>query len=239
MPVMRAQVVLPYTSGHPEDVSVNVWHFRTSDKAQATFDSIADALQAFYNGIRTMFPSSLDLAGASVRFYDLADAKPRPPLGEQLLGLTPGGLNAVGPSEVAICLSFHGTRIAGVNPARQRGRIYLGPCSSTIIIGSIVPGTTVSAIIQRANELLTTSNGATWDWVIYSQALANDPAPFVPADTTVVGGWVDNEWDTQRRRGTKSTIRVPFGQVARALGEGRSVPELVDQADEVVDIGSS
>jgi len=43
---------------------------------------------------------------------------------------------------------------------------------------------------------------ADWTWVVYSTV---DNAMY-PVDN----GWVDNSWDTQRRRGVKPTARYTF-----------------------------
>jgi hypothetical protein len=43
---------------------------------------------------------------------------------------------------------------------------------------------------------------ASWDWVVYS--------PTDDAYHEVANGWVDNAWDTQRRRGYKPTSRTTF-----------------------------
>jgi len=61
----------------------------------------------------------------------------------------------------------------------------------------------VTALAAAGGALLTASTAAaTWAWLTYSTV--------APGYTQVVNGWVDNEWDTQRRRGRAATSRTTF-----------------------------
>lgn len=115
------------------------------------------------------------------------------------------------PPEVAVCLSFHGDltglveRSGATRPAnRHRGRIFLGPLTTGTV--HKITDTKVAevrdvprqAICDAAGRIIAGVFGATW--CVWSRANA--------ALYPVVGGFVDNAFDTQRRRGVKTTLRT-------------------------------
>lgn len=96
----------------------------------------------------------------------------------------------------ALCLSFY----AGENTGRKRGRLYLPvygrPAAET---AGVRPGATIIAAAKALGVALGGIGGLDVDWVVHSKA---DDASY-----TVTNIWVDDEWDTQRRRGLKATTR--------------------------------
>jgi hypothetical protein len=111
------------------------------------------------------------------------------------------------PAETALCLSFGGQ--GALPEARRKGRIYIGPLSG-VAIGSEGEGrysrphpVLIQTVRLAAQELLNAEPGPdSLSWVVYSRAAG--------ATTDVQGGWIDNEWDTQRRRGRDATVRTPW-----------------------------
>lgn len=97
------------------------------------------------------------------------------------------------PTEVALCLSYSGE---GSAPKRQRqGRIYV-PIGGT----DFRPDTTTRArLIQLGQDLASVGNATFTTWKMYS------PTSTQYIDVTLI--WVDDAWDTQRRRGPKPTTR--------------------------------
>jgi hypothetical protein len=94
--------------------------------------------------------------------------------------------------------------VSGQPQARKRGRIYLGPFDTTQLNadGRILPACQTT-IRNAAQALLTASDVALdWSWAVYS--------PTNASGVIVDNGWVDNEWDTQRRRGRAATTRSTF-----------------------------
>lgn len=53
------------------------------------------------------------------------------------------------------------------------------------------------------------SSGA-WTWCIYSPTTETQTASLASSFIPIVGGWVDNAWDTQRRRGLEPTTRTTW-----------------------------
>ena len=209
MPIVRVQAILPRDTGLPEDVSVNTFHFLTlgAPEGAAGIDDIFAKLKAFYTSIQ-------NLLGAVVappmlfKAYNLSDAPPRAPLAETTHPITPNTSSLV--EEVAVCLSYHGPKASGLAQARRRGRIFIGPLAGSAgvtVANRVRFDSSFSTILKNAGAALRdASNAATeWKWVVYS------PTTTLGAQTTnVTGGWVDDAFDTQRRRGPAPTGRMLF-----------------------------
>lgn len=205
--IFKAQVVFKGASNLPEDVFVNNFYFRNSDNLNP-FSTLPDAIQAvlssFYTGTT---PAAGTVASylspkiqrlAEIRIYDLGQAPPREPT---LRNFTlPAQTGDVLPAEVACVLTFHGPR----NLPRQRGRVFIGPLRTAVL--DQTPPTDVrlsmtalpAALRDRAAMMASTTQNV--DWVVVSQVGA--------VATVVERGWVDNAFDTQRRRGQKPNVRA-------------------------------
>lgn len=99
------------------------------------------------------------------------------------------------PREVALCLSFFG----GNNEPHNRGRLYIPP---TLFTGGVPTVRPTQAMRDKVGELagiFAGLGGVDVDWIVWSKTRA--------AATKVTNWYVDDEWDTQRRRGLKPTTR--------------------------------
>lgn len=218
----RAQVSIPLDSGVPEDAIVNTWHFDDDDDPVAapgdTRDWIMQALRNFYQTIdATLFPRTIG-ANATVKLYDIAAPMPRQPLFTETLALTPADQDAL-PSEVALCLSFAAAMESGVPPARRRGRVFIGPLATTVaeqVNSQSRPSTAAMTVLRDAADAL--QNGVVHPgagnpyrlrWSIYSPK-TDETATVGEAFNDVLSGWVDDAFDTQRRRGPGATSRLVF-----------------------------
>ena len=197
----RAQVVLNMDSGVPADAATNTWYFG-ADTALG-LDNAEAALQQFYADIQTLLSSLINPATSLIKWYDMGDPEPRVPIRLSSLTLTTG-TGAMAP-ELALVGSYQAERLSGVNQARRRGRVFIGPLST---IAGDRPGAPQVADLRDAMSdlLLESSNGGVGTteflWLQHSQT-----------DGTyneVATGWVDNEFDTQRRRGRLATTRNTF-----------------------------
>lgn len=208
---IRAQVVIPYDTGLPRDVITNTLYFETATPAGlvAGADELAPMLTAFYETIYDVSnraASHIAWAGAYVNFYDMADPEPRPPYTVSMPITAQTGTSAL-PAECALVLSFNGGDPAGVPRARQRGRIYLGGWGA--LANTASPGRpssgVITDVISAATQLLADVSGGTDTiaWCVYSATAGNVYYP-------IVGGWVDDAWDTQRRRGVSATSRTTW-----------------------------
>lgn len=213
MPILRAQVVLPGVSGLPEDVFVNTFHFSSASTGEGAADVIRDHLVELYNTVPPA-PGSRSMAGdmsnvisrvanaCKIKVYDLADAMPRIPI-ERSWTLGPSLSSAATelPAELAVCASF----FAGVNRPRFRGRVYLGPWQ--LLISADAP-TQQRAVIGSATVA---SVAAAFRRLIDKTANTQNLAVYSTVDNVariVTGGWVDDAWDIQRRRGQTAQSRT-------------------------------
>ena len=194
-----------------EDAYVNTWHFRKDLGVVTNYPNIVDLLTDFYTvtadgavGAPIDYMSGESITGkATIKIYDLTEPKPRYPVytQDQYFNISEGSSL---PTECAAVMSFQGERVAGLEQARRRNRIYLGPLSIYAMSDMMLKGEFVQSILFQGKQLLNAVNSSeTWDWVVYSPTNNNV--------VSITDGWVDNGFDTQRRRGVRSTARGTFG----------------------------
>lgn len=182
------QIVMQGSSDLPEDRYVNTLYFDTGPGTGAS--ELASSLGGIYE------PFVQEWIGG-VRALTVNVYTP---------GMNPGGPEAVnqrpvttgqpGPHEVALCLSYY----AGTNQPRNRGRIYAGPFVSNGIAGSRPGQALVDSLLDLGEAL--SGAGPVLDGTSWQQRSAT-----TGARRTVTDIWVDNAWDTQRRRGAAPTAR--------------------------------
>lgn len=218
MATLLHQVRLPYTTNLPRDVSVNTfWTTGSGDRLDQAAEAEV-AIIRFYNEDNTNNHLSYWLSalisrqtGACiVQTYDLADPQPRPPISQAFFTLGVAGSGNSLPMEVAVVASFHGEPVAGIRQARRRGRVYLGPlgiqASQTTLNQPARPAAEFIEDVRDASSRLASELDGEDDapqWIVHSRVSSNN-AP-------VIGGWVDNEFDTQRRRGLEASARTTWG----------------------------
>lgn len=214
---VRAQVVLAGQSGLARDAVVNTFHFNKTGAgalAQADFDELYDDLIEFYTVTTTGNSPISEYVGKSVsrgadtcaiKFYDLGTAPPRVPYTRTFSFPSFAGSDGDSlPREVAICLSMKALTKPG---PRGRGRIYFGPLrKNTVADGPGFAPMPINALqeslVASALRLRDAVGAAGLPWQVYSRR------DTVQHMHTVTSFWVDNEFDTQRRRGLRSTNRV-------------------------------
>jgi hypothetical protein len=187
-------------------------------------------------GVAGYFSNAI-LTVATVKVYDYAggaegasDVDTGPPVFVASFIVEPSQSGAQGlPEEIALCLSYYSTS----NTPRHRGRIYLGPWADAVLTSAIEPrpssglllamvtaGTRLSADGTSAQStggltpiIPATSVPAAVDgvnWYLRSRVGTGTPSSPVPSWERIEKGWVDNGWDSQRRRGVAASARVTF-----------------------------
>lgn len=150
--------------------------------------------QAFANDVRALFNNRGGFPagyGVETKVYDMADAKPRP-VKAAAPWVGNGNQNAATvPREVALCLSY----FSGRNLPRFRGRLYLGPWTFAEERPNAGHMDSLSALALG----LTNIGGIDVDWGLWS--------PTRLAFSKITDTWIDDEWDTIRSRGLRSTTR--------------------------------
>jgi hypothetical protein len=225
----RAFVTIPHTNGLPKDAVQNTFAFMVGGSADRDLvaGDIDSRLTSFYTNIGAYRSSQMDWSGSTVDVIDMTDDKPRLPFYTAPLTQTnPAGTANDMPAEVAVVLSVEGEKTSGVNMRRRRGRVYIGPLQISAADHALVETGLYTAISNAAatNLLNPTLPLGLCDWAIYSpythhgvpvgERFTNEdewpeipdalPASFTPAARC----WVDNAFDTQRRRGVSATTRL-------------------------------
>ena len=199
MSVHLFQVGLLPESGLPADIISNAWNFDHFGPP-TDYDNVRDMLADFYGEFEGYLAGTYLQPIVGVRAYDLADPKPRVPKYESIFELPAMSAAEALPHEVALCASFHSAYVSGEPAARFRNRKYLGPFTENgSSEGRPATGLIDAVVTAMENLAAASAASATWTWVQHSDT-DNESRP-------VVGGWVDNAWDTQRRRGVGSTLR--------------------------------
>lgn len=192
----------------PEDRVINVFHFESTDAYVVAAETCMDQVEGFYTDIQGgitslgFYLSPWVQRAAELRSYDLGTPPQRVPTVRPITLPASGGQGYV--EETALCLT-----LVGPTPVtrRRRGRIYFGPLNAS----AVTPATTsqptrpdvglVNCLISAATTLA--NAGATAGWVIRSTRPVEN---FVP----IVGGYVDNAFDNQLRRGPDTTARTQW-----------------------------
>lgn len=212
----RVQVKIPRDNGITADIVTNTWYFRhDADSAVDTSNAtdLVNALEGFYDDMNSWFSSVL---ASPIDFFvfDMADTEPRVPVLSEGMVWTPPSAASL-PAELAICLSFKAAASSGQNPARRRGRVYLGPlayaASATSESGGDyrVASAFLSAIDNFYIDMTTAAVADGWTHCVYSPTTHNESS-LALSFFEVTTAWVDNAFDIQRRRGSRATSRVTF-----------------------------
>lgn len=181
--IIRVSMEFPADSALPRDhVSIHP-HFSGSDP-DALLAALKANLQAWPGVAAQPF---------ILKAYDAEKPPPSYPIARaEQTGNPPASSH---PREVALCLSYYSTW----NRPRYRGRLYL-PSLWTLGTVGVRPSTTqMDAALSFGANVLRKQLPAATNWVVYSPRNAQAYG--------VTNAWVDDEWDTVRSRGLRSTAR--------------------------------
>jgi len=198
------------TSGRPDDVFTNSWHFKASGFPVTDYDNVRDMLSDFYTGLYdaqadsvcSQFTNQYMTGFWDLNLYDLTQSIPRVPVYTDSGYVSLADVDGL-PSQDAIVLSFQAQRYAGLPQNRRRNRVYIGPFHKDAALDGLVKGEVVEDMLFAAKGLINASHASTnWGWAVYS--------PFLDEWYPPTDGWVDNGWDIQRRRKKAATQRGTF-----------------------------
>jgi hypothetical protein len=205
MTIYRVLVNVPAANAIGRDAVVNNWGINGSPTYTDFWPNLLTALKTFYDGWQSHRSHLYTWTAARAKLYNLEDPAPRAPLADTALSLSSTtGTNTL-PQEVSICLSFQGARVSGTPQARRRGRLYLGPLASVSNDNTTGrPSTLLQTNVKNAASAFraTSLSDLTWAWVVIHAA----GLPGMAA-TDITDGWVDDAFDTQRRRGNSASLR--------------------------------
>lgn len=214
MAIMTVQAVFPYFTLIPRDIISNTFHVVTSEPGGPDKDAVATEmatrLDAFYTAVFAVAGSAANYVvwgGGTVRVFDLSEPSPRVPATSPLVVSVAAVNSSPIPPEAAVVMSYHSALVSGVTHQRLYNRIYIGGLGSNAITASSaslfpVVNAAFRTAIAGAAVALEGANTADIAWIQYSQADAT-PRP-------IVGGFINNEIDTQRRRGVTESARTTW-----------------------------
>lgn len=224
---LRVQLVLQAVTDLPEDRFVMNHAWIINPTATAPVTTLADGLQTvyedFFNDIHPPGIGSLNVlvagwvASAEIRVYDLSQAPPRVP---EIRPLTVAFTATSGlPGEVAMVSSI----VAQRNQPRSRGRFYFGPLAGSVTSGGTAltdsrPNANAMNALVGATNFLAPQDPITG----FPQGHVVGPSPddivilavisqMNGTASSITGGWVDDAFDTQRRRGQAPSSRTTWG----------------------------
>jgi len=187
-----------------ENFLTNTWCFGGTSPANDAA-TIENHLATFYTA--WWGHAGLGMAGGSVhevKWYDLPGLKPNYPWRTSTLNFGTAPSTDPMPAEVALVLSFQGAKASGFPQRRRRGRIYLGTVAATKTAAGRPAAAMVTAMAAAAGTFKANVAAISGDtvWAVWSGA--------DNAHVEITNGWIDNSWDTQRRRGLDTTARTTF-----------------------------
>lgn len=218
---LRVITTVPHSTGLPEHAVVNTWSFLgNSATREIDASTIGVGLTTFYTAVKAYLSSQYAWSSGVHEFIDMSDAKPRVPYTTRTMATF--GANTTSsndlPPEVALCISMSAAPGSGLNARRRRGRVYIGPLQ--LADGADRPtlaNAIVDAFAAAAQDLMDLTNV---ELAVYSRSThygvpvggdikdySENPSLLDDSYSQVASIWVDNAWDTQRRRGLAASYR--------------------------------
>jgi len=203
---LRAQVILHTVDALSANYITNSWCIvTTDDPTDAEMQEYTNHFNEFYDSLSGILSVPIAQNGHEIKYYDLDQTiPPNYPLAIQTFDLTTNPTAAGLPSEVAVCLSFQGEKVPGSPQRRRRGRVYIGPIAqasnSAGRPSSSLRSTFAASAIELCDDLKGSSNVA-----LLAVWSGTDSGA-----VSVTDGWIDDSFDTQRRRGVQRTARTEW-----------------------------
>lgn len=202
----------------PRDVAVNTFHFTgPGEDAEDDALSISAKVITFFNSTPPPAANptaywlspylSRGAAASSVAVYDIGQPKPRVPIGTFFYQLGAAANTTSLPLEVSVVNSVSGAPQSGVPAARRRGRQFIGPLTTAAVdagSASVPPSIhgDMRTTLIRASERMAEDESADTLWCVWSRVNQSM--------VRITRGWVDDDPDTQRRRGLRTTNRTTW-----------------------------
>nr|CRY97699.1 hypothetical protein [uncultured prokaryote] len=207
MTLLTAQIVLKTKDALPENFVTNTIHIDSHD-LEITPGSATSAIADFYSAVRGGLGSSIATVGHEVKWYVTDQPRPNYPFETIAFVLSGPSGTTQQPAEVALCVSYQAQKENGVTQSSRRGRIYLGPLSTPVNEEGRPQTSFRQGVAEAFQQLIfdikaISGPAGVDDFVIYSPTNGT----FASFDN----GWIDNAFDTQRRRGLAPSSRITWG----------------------------
>jgi len=203
---VRVQAIIKTDDAISENYVTNSWCIDCANyPSDSELDEYVVDFDQFYTTMTGFFGNTVAQNGHELKFYDLSQTvPPNYPIAIKTFDLASNPSTDGLPSEVALCLSMQGAKSSGFPQARRRGRIYFGPLHAGTTADGRPTTAVINALAAAADALATGLLASTNSAILSIWSVANAAAVHVN------DGWVDNAWDTQRRRGIDRTTRTTF-----------------------------
>nr|CRY96714.1 hypothetical protein [uncultured prokaryote] len=210
-------MVIPMFTGKARDVVTNTFHF--VDELDGAPESAALEIQAqlnafyfdVYGSVATDRANYMNWAAASIKVARLEDPTPRP------IYEVPGPWSNAGsattsiPTEMAIVASWKAAPVAGIRYQSLYNRIYLGGLPNCMTGSSLSSFPVINVtFVDKINAAMKSlrDDFITQDvrWIQYGM----NGFGGMGVAREIVGGFVDNSPDSQRRRSVDYSIRTDW-----------------------------
>lgn len=210
--LIRCEVRWKRSTGVASDDQLNTFFVSTATVSRAAVSGAClGAAQTMRNFCDDHMPSSLfnDTPVSEVMTFDMLEPEPRVPVDVQnnnTVSLT--GFQGL-PEEVSMVVSYQGVPISGQSMRQRRGRMYLPTFSVNDLdatTSTVWKATAVADVVDMMTAIKNDLEASGCHLVVFSRVAAAAAGGTLlnqaRAGATIVNnGWVDNEPDTQRRRG--------------------------------------
>lgn len=200
MPVLRTEVIIEAAGMAPADFATNTLYYQNDSAGGLLPVDYTNHAQEVCDAYSGQWNQKLAYV---VNVYDMTDAEPRPIRGSARYTPT-GGTDPVsnyGPPQVAIVIAFYADR----NIVGRRAHIYLGPWPTAAMTHTFGP-TERQALLDGFVNALWNVGGANVYHVVY-HTKDGMHGQVAGSSEAVTDYWIDDRWDTQRRRCPKPTTR--------------------------------
>lgn len=203
MPNYYVQTTLLAQSGETADSQSNVFAFEsTGGLDQASADAFTVLLKNYYDALRTAAAlRGIAQNGHTTKYYLATTVAPNYPLfaGTFNLAVAPAAIEL--PLEMSLCVSYANDTETSVPARRRRGRIYVSGWAEAENTNGRPTSTVLSNMTAAYKDLVDDVNVLSG---VTACVWSRTNAALYPIERI----WCDNEWDTMRSRGGKSTARV-------------------------------
>lgn len=214
MSIYRIDCVFPMFTGLPRDIVMNTLHFDSINDTETFATEVSDLLDPFflalYPALQSLRASYIDWPNFKYRIFNLDDPTPRVPVEVTGPYFDSGSGASTIPTEVAAVASFFSAGVPGQVYQRKYNRIFFGALMPQWLVASSTNNfPRISTEYQEAmrdamEDLQARALISVGTWVQVSNA--GGTLRTLP----VIGGFVDNSPDTQRRRSVDSNARVDW-----------------------------
>lgn len=194
---IRSQIAFQVDSMLPRDVHTITPCFRHQNVLptdDVNWQTLCDDL---HNGIKTWLGGAGSLRQMTTKLYEIVPPsndvnRPRATKQDNAGAFSPTSY----PGEVCCCLSFYG----GSNNPWNRGRLYIPVWMYSGAAPTKRPNSSDRTQIGTLVPIFAGLGGVNVDWIVWSKSRSSA--------TKVTNWFVDDEYDTQRRRGLRPTART-------------------------------